>query len=129
MAALTSELFSVAPARNVVDSGFTFLNERLAVRYGVSGVRGVAMRRVDLPFDSPHGGFMTQSSVLKITANGTTTSPVLRGKFIMDRILGLPSPPKKASARTASPSRSTMPCLSIPVASCPMAVHSRMSAT
>ncbi len=81
------------PARNVVDSRFTFLNERLAAHYGVPGVKGVAMRRVDLPPDSPRGGFMTQASVLKVTANGTTTSPVLRGKWIMERILGFEIPP------------------------------------
>jgi Protein of unknown function (DUF1592)/Protein of unknown function (DUF1588)/Protein of unknown function (DUF1585)/Protein of unknown function (DUF1587)/Protein of unknown function (DUF1595) len=87
------------PVRNVVDSKFTFLNERLAVHYGVPGVQGVAMRRVDLPADSPRGGFMTQASVLKVTANGTTTSPVLRGKWIMERILGyeIPPPPPVAA--------------------------------
>ena len=51
------------------------------------------MRRVELPPDSPRGGFMTQASVLKITANGTTSSPVLRGKWIMERILGIDIPP------------------------------------
>ena len=81
------------PARTVVDSDFTYLNERLAVHYGIPGVKGVAMRRVVLPADSPRGGLMTQASVLKITANGTTTSPVLRGKWIMERILGIDIPP------------------------------------
>jgi hypothetical protein len=81
------------PVRNVVDSKFTFLKELLAVHYGVPGVKGVAMRRVDLPADSPRGGYMTQASVLKVTANGTTTSPVLRGKWIMERILGFEIPP------------------------------------
>jgi hypothetical protein len=51
------------------------------------------MRRVTLPAESPRGGIMTQASVLKITANGTTTSPVLRGKWIVERILGLDIPP------------------------------------
>ena len=64
------------------------LNERLATHYGIPGVKGVAMRRVELPPDSPRGGLMTQASVLKVTANGTTTSPVLRGTWIMERILG-----------------------------------------
>ena len=81
------------PARTIVDSDFTFLNERLALHYGIPGVQGIAMRRVTLPPDSPRGGFMTQASVLKITANGTTTSPVLRGKWIMERILGIDIPP------------------------------------
>ena len=81
------------PARAIVDSDFTFLNERLAIHYGITGVKGVAMRRVTLPSDSPRGGLMTQASILKITANGTTTSPVLRGKWIVERILGLDIPP------------------------------------
>jgi hypothetical protein len=87
------------PALVVVDSDFTFLNERLAAHYGIPGVKGIAMRRVQLPPDSPRGGLMTQASVLKVTANGTTTSPVLRGKWIMERILGheIPPPPPVAA--------------------------------
>jgi len=81
------------PARNIVDSDFTFLNERLALHYDVPGVDGAAMRRVTLPQDSPRGGLMTQASVLKLTANGTTTSPVLRGVWIRERILGHETPP------------------------------------
>jgi hypothetical protein len=81
------------PARNVVNSDFTFLNERLAQHYGIPAVVGVKMRRVALPRDSVRGGLMTQASILKITANGTTTSPVLRGHWITDRILGLETPP------------------------------------
>ncbi len=81
------------PARDIVDSDFTFLNERLARHYGIPGVEGVAMRRVRLPAGSLRGGLMTQASVLKITANGTTTSPVIRGHFITERILGYPTPP------------------------------------
>jgi hypothetical protein len=79
----------------VVDSDFTFLNERLAEHYGVPGVQGVTMRRVKLPAGSVRGGLMTQASVLKVTANGTTTSPVLRGYWITERILGYvtPQPP------------------------------------
>lgn len=83
------------PARTVVDSKFTFVNERLAQHYGIPGISGVSMRRVDLAEDSVRGGYLTQASILKITANGTTTSPVMRGKWIMERILGyqIPQPP------------------------------------
>jgi hypothetical protein len=81
------------PARMVVDSDFTFLNERLAAHYGVPGVAGVRMRKVALPADSVRGGLLTQASVLKVTANGTTTSPVLRGNWITARILGYETPP------------------------------------
>jgi hypothetical protein len=81
------------PARNVVDSDFTFLNERLAEHYGVPAVHGVRMGRVKLPANSLRGGLMTQASVLKVSANGTTTSPVLRGHWITERILGYATPP------------------------------------
>lgn len=81
------------PARNIVDSDFTFLNERLARHYDIDGVDHADMRRVTLPDDSVRGGLMTQASVLKVTANGTTTSPVLRGNWITERILGVQIPP------------------------------------
>jgi hypothetical protein len=81
------------PVRGIVAADYTYLNERLATHYGIPEVKGAAMRRVTLPPDSPRGGFMTQASVLKITANGTTTSPVLRGKWIVERILGIDIPP------------------------------------
>jgi hypothetical protein len=81
------------PARNVIHSDFTFLNERLANHYGVSGVTGAKMRKVTLPKDSVRGGLLTQASILKVTANGTTTSPVLRGVWIMERILGFRTAP------------------------------------
>ncbi len=81
------------PARNIIKSDFTFLNERLAKHYGLPGVTGTQMRRVSLPRDSVRGGLMTQASVLKVTANGTTTSPVLRGVWIMERILGFQTAP------------------------------------
>jgi hypothetical protein len=77
------------PARAIIDSDFTFLNERLAKHYGIPDVTGAAMRKVALPKDSVRGGIMTQASILKVTANGTTTSPVLRGVWIIERILGV----------------------------------------
>jgi hypothetical protein len=91
------------PARNIVDSDFTYLNDRLAVHYGMPGVNGVAMRRVALPAETPRGGFMTQAAVLKVTANGTTTSPVLRGKWIMERIVGFEMPPPPAAVPAVEP--------------------------
>ncbi|PYJ61828.1 MAG: hypothetical protein DME24_05640 [Verrucomicrobia bacterium] len=91
------------PARNVVASDFTMLNERLAAHYGLPKVEGVALRRQSLPKDSVRGGFMTQAAVLKVTANGTTTSPVLRGAWIMERILGQKPPPQPASVPAIDP--------------------------
>ena len=78
------------PLTNFVASEFTFLNERLAKHYGIPGVEGMAMRRVALPAESHRGGVMTMGSVLKVTANGTTTSPILRGSWVLERILGTP---------------------------------------
>lgn len=80
-------------ATHLVRSKFAMLNEKLAVHYGIPGVVGSQIRRVDLPPDCPRGGFLTQGSILKITANGTTTSPVPRGAFVMDRLLGQPPEP------------------------------------
>ncbi|MDX1929724.1 MAG: DUF1592 domain-containing protein [Pirellulaceae bacterium] len=77
------------PAKNVVDSDFTFLNERLANHYGIPDIQGAKLREVKLPNGSLRGGLMTQAAVLKVTANGTTTSPVVRGTWITERILGL----------------------------------------
>jgi hypothetical protein len=91
------------PSRNVVDSDFAFLNGRLAEHYGLGGVSGVAFRKVKLPADSLRGGVMTQASVLKVTANGTTTSPVLRGHWITERILGLETPPPPPTVEAVEP--------------------------
>ena len=91
------------PAGRLIDSDFTFLNARLARHYGVPGVDGVAMRRAALPPGSPRGGLLTQASILKITANGTTTSPVLRGAWILERILGQPTPPPPPATPAIEP--------------------------
>ena len=91
------------PVRNLVASRFAMLNERLAAHYGVRGVEGGRIRRVDLPSDSPRGGLLTQASVLKVTANGTTTSPVVRGAWVMERIFGKPPPPPPASVAAVDP--------------------------
>jgi hypothetical protein len=91
------------PARNIVDSSFTMLNSHLARHYGLPPVDGVAMRHVQLPAGSVRGGLLTQASVLKVTANGTTTSPVLRGAWIMERIVGEPPPPPPPGVPAVEP--------------------------
>ncbi|GAB4364826.1 MAG: hypothetical protein OHK0021_08590 [Bryobacter sp.] len=90
-------------ARNLVDSDFVMVNEKLAKLYGIPGVEGSALRRVPRPAGNPRGGLMTQASILKITANGTTTSPVLRGVWIAERILGLHIPPPPAAVPAVEP--------------------------
>jgi hypothetical protein len=91
------------PAKFLVVSDFTMLNSHLARHYGLPPVEGVAMRQVSLPQDSVRGGLLTQASVLKVTANGTTTSPVLRGAWIMERILGEPPPPPPPGVPAVEP--------------------------
>jgi hypothetical protein len=79
---------------NFVASDFTMLNGPLSKLYRIPGIEGLAFRKVKLPPDSHRGGVMTQASILKVTADGTRTSPILRGKWVLERILGqAPSPP------------------------------------
>jgi hypothetical protein len=104
----TQLFFGQVIARNLevthlVDSDFAMLNERMATHYGIAGVNGVTHRSVSLPADSVRGGLLTQGSVLKITANGTTTSPVVRGAWLVDRLLGKPAPPPPAAVPAVDP--------------------------
>ncbi|MCH1493935.1 MAG: DUF1592 domain-containing protein [Rubripirellula sp.] len=80
------------PLTNFVRSDFTFLNARLAKHYRIDGVEGMDMRKVALPPESNRGGLLTMGSILKVTANGTTTSPIIRGSWVLERILGTPPP-------------------------------------
>jgi len=77
----------------LIESDYTFLNEDLARHYGIAGVTGPEMRKVMLPPDSPRGGVLTQGTILAVTSNPTRTSPVKRGVFILDAILGTRPPP------------------------------------
>jgi hypothetical protein len=81
------------PVTDLIDADFTFLNEELAAYYGIPGVKGKEFRKVTLPKDSPRGGVLTQGSVLVSTSTPTRTSPVIRGKWILEQILGTPPPP------------------------------------
>ena len=78
---------------NLVRADFTFLNRRLAEHYNVPGIEGQEMRKVMLPEGSVRGGLLSQGSIHKITANGTTTSPIPRGNFVLANLLGRPAPP------------------------------------
>ncbi len=89
--------------KNFVDSDFAMLNGRLATHYGIPDVHGVAFRKVALKPAYHRGGVLTQASVLKVTANGTTTSPVLRGVWLLDRILGRPAQPPPPNALAIEP--------------------------
>ncbi len=76
-----------------IDSDWTFLNARLAQHYGIDGVTGITLQRTSLKPEHHRGGVLTHASVLKVSANGTTTSPVTRGAFVLQRILGVEPPP------------------------------------
>ena len=90
-------------ARHVVASDFSMLNLPLAKLYGVPGAAGYELAAVKLPGASHRGGFITQASVLKVTANGTTTSPVTRGTWLLTHILGTPPPPPPPSIPAIEP--------------------------
>jgi|688.fasta_scaffold53537_1 mono/diheme cytochrome c family protein len=86
--------------RHIIHSDFAMLNERLAEHYGIPGVKGGEVRKVALAADARRGGLITQGAVLKVSANGTSTSPVVRGAYVLDRLLGTPPdpPPKNVPA-------------------------------
>ncbi len=91
------------PAKNLIDSEFLIINERLARHYAIPDVMGTEFRRVPLPEASCRGGLLTQASLLKVTANGTTTSPVVRGAWMTERILGKSIPPPPAAVPAVEP--------------------------
>lgn len=100
---LTAMFRENLPAVTMVDSDFTYVNDRLARHYDLPRVAGSAMRKVQLPDWSPYGGLLTQASILKLTSNGTTTSPVLRGVWVMEKILGDPPPPPPKTVPAIKP--------------------------
>lgn len=81
------------PITDLLESDFTFLNGKLAKHYGIPGVEGSEFRRVTLPSGSPRGGLLTQASILTATSNPSRTSPVKRGKWVLEQLLGTPPPP------------------------------------
>ncbi len=82
---------------NLIDADYTYLNQDLAAYYGVPNVTGAQMRRVNLP-DHRRGGVLTMASVLTITSYAERTSPVLRGKWVLEQVLGAPTPPPPPNA-------------------------------
>jgi uncharacterized protein DUF1588/uncharacterized protein DUF1585/uncharacterized protein DUF1592 len=78
---------------DLLDADYTFLNERLAKHYGIPGVYGERFRRVSLPPDSVRRGLLGQGSILTGTSRPNRTSPVIRGKWILENIFGAPPPP------------------------------------
>jgi hypothetical protein len=89
--------------REVIASDTLLINQRLAELYGIRGINGADLREVEVPAGTQRGGFLTQAAVLKVTANGTATSPVLRGLWITEKILGLPRPPPPPNVPAVEP--------------------------
>ena len=81
----------------LLDADFTFVNQQLAEHYGLAGVKGSEFRRVKIPPGSPRGGVLGQGSVLLATSMPTRTSPVVRGKWVLEQMLGTPPPPPPAN--------------------------------
>lgn len=91
------------PITALLEPGFAMLTQRLAEHYGITGVTGVEARKVLLPAESKRGGLLGQASIHKLTANGTTTSPVKRGVWVMDRLLNDPAPPPPPGISAVDP--------------------------
>jgi hypothetical protein len=88
---------------DLLDADFTFVNQRLARHYGIPGVKGSEFRRVRAP--KGRGGILTQASILTVTSNPTRTSPVKRGKWVLETILNTPPPPPPPDAGDLSESK------------------------
>jgi mono/diheme cytochrome c family protein len=77
----------------LLTANYTFVNERLARQYGIPNIRGSEFQRVTFPKDSPRGGLLGQGGILLLTSYSTRTSPVLRGKYVLENLLASPPPP------------------------------------
>ncbi|MEY3175624.1 MAG: hypothetical protein RLZZ436_3538 [Planctomycetota bacterium] len=92
------------PLANLIDSDWTMLNERLSQHYGIDGVVGPDFRRVSLDkSQTVRGGLLTHASIHAITSNGTVTSPVARGTWILEKLLGTPAPPPPPDVPSIEP--------------------------
>jgi len=88
---------------NFIQSDWTFVNERLAQHYGIKNIVGSMPVKTSLPPELHRGGVLTQGSVLKVTADGTRTSPILRGKWVLEHIIGKPPSPPPADVPSIEP--------------------------
>lgn len=89
--------------RDFVAPNWSLVNERLAKHYGLPPLAGIQLQKVALPKDSPYGGLWTQAAVMKVTANGTATSPVKRGVWMVERLLGISIPPPPPNINPVEP--------------------------
>jgi hypothetical protein len=110
---LDSVLRENRAAMELLTADYTFLNERLAAHYGIPHVQGSRFRRVALPPDSPRRGLLGQGSILTFTSPAIRTSPVKRGKWILDNIVGAPPPDPPADVPALSEQRTQAKSLSM----------------
>lgn len=87
----------------LIDSDFTYLNSRLARYYGIDGITGGELRRIKLKPQDRRGGLITQGAIMKVTANGSNTSPVIRGVWVSERLLGVEVPPPPSNVPAVEP--------------------------
>src|SRR5207249_4650146 len=92
-----------ASVKDFVAPTWAMVNESLAQHYGFPAVTGNDLKKIDLPASTPFGGIWTQAAVMKVTANGTYTSPIKRGRFISERLLGIPIPPPPPDVPAVDP--------------------------
>ena len=91
------------PVSELIDSDYSFLNQRLANHYGIDDVVGQKIRKVSFGPDIPRGGLLTMGSVLKVTTDGFNTSPILRGAWISKNIVGTPLSPPPETVKAIEP--------------------------
>src|SRR5690606_12909490 len=89
--------------RHLLTSDYTYLNSRLARYYGIEGVEGDEVRQVSLKPEDRRGGLITPGSIMKVTANGSTTSPVVRGVWMLEKIMGVHVPPPPVDVAAVEP--------------------------
>lgn len=95
------------PVGHLIDSNYTFLNQRLAQHYGIDGVTGQHLRKTSFGSEVPRGGLLTMGSVLKITTDGFDTSPILRGAWVSKNIVGMPISPPPETVKAIEPEHGT----------------------
>lgn len=91
------------PVSHLIDSNYSFLNQRLAQHYGIDGIVGQQLRKVSFSPDVPRGGLLTMGSILKVTTDGFDTSPILRGTWISRNLVGTPVSPPPETVKAIEP--------------------------
>ena len=91
------------PLTDFIHSDYGFLNQDLARHYGINGIEGIHIRKVSFPGDSMRGGLLGQGSILTLTANGVDTSPVIRGIWVLESLLGTPPAPPPPGVEPIDP--------------------------